>query len=54
MKAYRAKQRQLKRDVGKNQKTVNTPTDAIRARKAKQELLLLKKVPIRQRTNFQK
>lgn len=43
MKEYRAKQRQLKKDVGTkpNQKTVNTLTDAIRARKAKQELLAL-------------
>jgi hypothetical protein len=41
MKAYRAKQRQLKKDVGKNQKSVNTLTDAIRARKARKELLSL-------------
>jgi hypothetical protein len=41
MKAYRAKQRQLKKDVGKNQKTVNTLTDAISARKARKEFLSL-------------
>ena len=43
MKAYRAKQRQLKKDAGKNQnsKSINTLTDAIRARKAKKELLAL-------------
>lgn len=41
MKAYRAKQRQLKKDVGKTQKSVNTLTDAIRARKARKELLAL-------------
>ena len=39
MKAYRAKQRQLKKDVGKNQKAINTLTDAIRAKKARNELL---------------
>jgi hypothetical protein len=31
MKAYRAKQRQLKKDVGKNQKAISTLTDAMRA-----------------------
>ena len=41
MKAYRAKQRQLKKDVGKTQKSVNTLTDAIRARQARKELLAL-------------
>jgi hypothetical protein len=41
MKEYRAKQRQLKKDVGTKQKTVNTLTDAIRARKARKELLSL-------------
>ena len=35
MKAYRAKQRQLKKDVGKDHKAISTLTDAIRARKAK-------------------
>ena len=41
MKAYRAKQRQLKKDVGKDHKAISTLTDAIRARKAKKELLAL-------------
>jgi len=43
MKAYRAKQRQLKKDVGtkQNNKAISTLTDAIRARKAKKELLSL-------------
>ena len=43
MKEYRAKQRQLKKDVGtkQNQKAVNTLTDAIKAKKAKKELLAL-------------
>ena len=41
MKAYRAKQRQLKKDVGKDHKAISTLTDAIRARKAKKELLSL-------------
>jgi hypothetical protein len=43
MKAYREKQRQSKKDVGtkQNQKAVNTLTDAIKARKAKKELLAL-------------
>jgi hypothetical protein len=43
MKAYRPKQRQLKKDVGKNQdqKTISTLTDAIRARNARKELLSL-------------
>ena len=41
MKAYRAKQRQLKKDVGKNQNAINTLTNAIKAKKARQELLSL-------------
>ena len=43
MKAYRAKQRELKKNTGKshNPKAVNTLTDAIRARKARKELLSL-------------
>ena len=41
MKAYREKQRQLKKDVGKDQKSVNTLTNAIKARKARKELLTL-------------
>ncbi len=43
MKAYRAKQQELKKDMGKNQnqKIINTLTDAIRARKARKELLWL-------------
>jgi tRNA nucleotidyltransferase (CCA-adding enzyme) len=43
MKAYRAKQRELKKNIGKNQnqKSINTLTDAIRARKARKELLSL-------------
>ena len=38
MKAYRAKQRQLKKEVETKQKSINTLTDAIRARKARKEL----------------
>ena len=38
---YRAKQRQLKKDVGKNQNAINTLTNAIKAKKARQELLSL-------------
>jgi hypothetical protein len=38
MKAYRAKQRQLKTNVGKNQKAINTLTNAIKATKARQDL----------------
>ena len=41
MKAYRAKQRQLKKDVGKNQNAINTLTNAMKAKKARQELLSL-------------
>ncbi len=41
MKAYRAKQRQLKKDVGKNQNAINTLTNAIKAKKARHELLSL-------------
>jgi hypothetical protein len=37
MKAYRAKKRQLKKDVGKNQNAINTLTNAIKAKKARQE-----------------
>ena len=39
MKVYRANQRQLKKEVAK--KSMNTLTDAIRARKARKELLSL-------------
>ena len=40
MKAYRAKQRELKKNMGRSQdpKAVNTLTDAIRARKARKEI----------------
>ena len=38
MKAYRAKQRQLKKEVETKQKSINTLTDAVRARKARKEL----------------
>ena len=38
MKAYRAKQRQLKKEVETKQKSINTLTDAIKARKARKEL----------------
>ena len=43
MKAYRAKQRELKKNMGRSQdpKAVNMLTDAIRARKARKELLSL-------------
>ena len=41
MKAYRAKQRQLKKEVETKQISINTLTDAIRARKARKELSLL-------------
>ena len=41
MKAYRAKQRQLKKDVGKKQNAINTLTNAMKAKKARQELLSL-------------
>ena len=37
MKEYRAKQRELKRNIDKKQKSLNTLTDAIRARKARAE-----------------
>ena len=37
MKEYRAKKRELKRDIDKKQKSLNTLTDAIRARKARAE-----------------
>ena len=40
MKAYRAKQRQLKKDVGKSQNAINTLTNAIKAKKARQELAI--------------
>ena len=54
MKAYRAKQRQLKKDVGKNQTAINTLTNALKAKKARQELLSLAlKELIRQQTDFQ-
>ena len=41
MKEYRAKQRQLKKEVETKQKATSTLTDAIRARKARKELLSL-------------
>ncbi len=41
MKTYRAKQRQWKKDVEKNQKQLVRMTDAIRAKKARQEILSL-------------
>jgi hypothetical protein len=41
MKAYGAKQRQLKKDVGKNQNSINTLTNAIKAKKARQEFFSL-------------
>ncbi len=56
METYRAKQRQLKKDVEKNQdqKTINTLTDAVRARKARKRYYHQPlKVPIRQQTNYQ-
>ena len=37
MKEYRAKQRELKRGIDKKQKSLNTLTDAIKARKARAE-----------------
>ncbi len=40
LKAYRAKQRELKKNIGRS-KAVNTLTDAIRARKARKALLSL-------------
>jgi hypothetical protein len=40
MKAYRAKQRQLKKDLGKNQKTISTLTDAIKAKKSKIRIII--------------
>ena len=41
MKQYRANKKSLKLEVEKKQKSINTLTDAIRARKAKKELLSL-------------
>ena len=41
MKAYRAKQRQLKKDVGKDHKAISTLTDAIRARKSKKSIIII-------------
>ena len=38
MKEYRAKQRQLKKELDQKQKSVNTLTDAIKARKARKEI----------------
>jgi hypothetical protein len=38
MKEYRAKQRALKREIENKQKSLNTLTDAIRARKARMEM----------------
>ena len=43
MKEYRAKKKASKVEMEKKQKSINTLTDAIRARKARQELLLLAK-----------
>ena len=43
MNENRAKKKALQKDVEKKQKSINTLTDAIRARKARQELLLLAK-----------
>ena len=43
MKEYRAKQRQLKEAVLKKEKAISVLTNAIRFRKAKQEMALLKK-----------
>ena len=39
MKEYRAKKRAVKNETDKKQKSINTLTDAIRAQKARQELL---------------
>ena len=41
MKEYRAKQRQLKKEVEIKQNSINTLTDAIKARKARKELTSL-------------
>ena len=41
MKQYRANKKSVKLEVEKKQKSMNTLTDAIRARKAKKELLSL-------------
>ena len=41
MKEYRAKQRQLKKEVEIKQNSINTLTDAIKARKARKELASL-------------
>ena len=38
MKEYRAKQRALKREIENKQKSLNTLTDAIKARKARMEM----------------
>jgi len=38
MKEYRAKQRALKKEIEKKQKSLNTLTDAIKARKARMEM----------------
>lgn len=38
MRKYRANQKQLKKEVETKQKSINTLTDAIRARKARKEL----------------
>jgi len=38
MKEYRARQRELKKEIEKKQKSLNTLTDAIRARKARTEM----------------
>jgi len=42
MKQYRAKQRQIKEEAIKRENALKTLTDAIRFRKAKQEMTLLK------------
>ena len=38
MKEYRAKQRELKKNVEKKQKSINTITDAIRAKRARMQM----------------
>ncbi len=41
VKAYRAKQRQLKKNVGENQRTVNTLTDAVKSRKGLKGIIII-------------
>ncbi len=43
MKAYRARQRQLKKDVGKNQNAINTLTNAMVAKKSKTRIIIVSK-----------